>query len=108
VISPTLDYITVHTVLDGNMIRATPLFNCHFCGAKNPVQRSFSVNLQKDINFNPSTPTIFTLPCCGNQVELWVAVHKTKGLNNLACCTKRTDAEGTSGIPADWWVETGT
>ena len=102
-ISPTLDFVTVTTLLDGNMIRATPLFNCHFCGAKNPVERGFSVNVNRDIDFN--SKVLFTLPCCGNQVELFVAVHKTKGLNDLGACVQRTDAEGASGIPADWWVK---
>ena len=103
-VSHTLDFKGVNCILDGSLIRATPIFNCHFCGAINPSEQQFTVNINRDIDVNRLVS--FVLPCCGNTVEIFVAAHKTKGLNDLTVCCQRSDAEGAGGIPADWWVRT--
>jgi hypothetical protein len=42
-------------------------------------------------------------PCTlsGQKIELFVAVHRDT--NGVQICIQRSDAEGASGIPANWW-----
>jgi len=44
-------------------------------------------------------------PSCDAVLRLYVALHKQAD-GSLMICVQRSDEEGASGIPSDWWVET--
>jgi hypothetical protein len=80
-------------------------FLCPFCSGRPQRQLSSAVLIPQSVDLNINRLVSFTLPCCGKKVSLWVAVHKTKDVNDLQVCVQKTSEEGATGIPLNWWVK---
>ena len=81
----------------------SPNFLCPFCVGRPQSKLPSAVAIPSNRDLNINRLVIFTLLCCGRKVSLYVAVHKTLNIADLAVCIQRSDAEGASGIPANWW-----
>ena len=72
---------------DGTTVSASPNFLCPVCSER-PVSKltsgSLSIPQNRDLDINRLVT--FTMPCCGTKINLYVAVHKTKGVSDLALC----------------------
>jgi hypothetical protein len=79
-----------------------PSFICPNCKTKNVLPTKTSVAFQASKTFDFNQKVTFTLPCCGANVELFVAVHKDAN-GALSLCVQKSSEEGASGIPASWW-----
>jgi hypothetical protein len=75
---------------------------------------SFGTNFPTIFDFNQKAS--FTIPnhidpktgkhcvAADKTIELFVTVHKDE--NGTVLCIQRSDSEGASGIPANWWQRT--
>ena len=86
-----------------NKIVVTPNFlcpnpECEHHKQHDPLVQEFSFNVNKTFDFNKNVT--FTLPCCGAQISLNVAVHKEKGEPPQICISVPE-----SPIPETWHLE---
>jgi len=106
-ISHRLDYnecpVVVNTI--DNTMYVSPNFLCPFEGTVRPQSRVFSntVNIQYNREYDFNNLYDFKLPCCGNTIQLFVAIHKPADSYGVAICIQKSDEEGAGGIPTDWW-----
>ena len=102
-----LDYnecpLVVNTI--DNTMYINPNFLCPFEGTVKPQSKVYSntVNIQYNRVYDYNDIYDFVLPCCGNTIRLYVALYKPSDSYNVQLCIQRSDAEGSGGIPSDWW-----
>ena len=83
---------------DSSKIRVAPNFRCPVCNGRPEalLEETWNCNLNRSLEVNGAVA--YTMPCCGNQINLYLAVHKERGSSNVMC---RVDVEP---IREDWWV----
>jgi hypothetical protein len=84
-------------------VTITPNFLCPFCTGQPQRQVASAVLIPQATDLNINRLVTFTLPCCGKKVTLYVALHKTKDVNDLLYCIQKSTEEGAGGITANWW-----
>ena len=86
-------------------VRVAPNFLCPICAGRpaNLLAKTFNVALNRALEINQKVS--FTFSCCGKTLELWLGVHQEKDSPIILLCLQRTDAEGATGIPTNWWVK---
>jgi hypothetical protein len=94
------------TIIDqiSTTVTLTPNFVCPFCVGRPERQVANAVLIPTGSDLNINRLVTFTLPCCGRKVSLYIAIHKTKDVDNLAVRIQKSSEEGEGGIPVDWWV----
>lgn len=87
-------------------IRVVPNLLCPICVGTpaNLLVKTWNCALNRALELN--TKVSFMLCCCGNTIELFLAVHKEKDSPNIMYCIQKSSEEGAAGIPANWWVRT--
>jgi len=84
---------------------------CPVCKRRKLITRSIGTTFPATFDINRKIS--FTIPthqnieetlcdASGVDVELFVAIHRDA--TGLQYCIQRSDAEGTNGIPINWWV----
>ena len=74
-------------------------FLCPNCGYDWTAAFKPYTTLTQGYDFNHAV--VFVCPSCNSSFSLFVALHN--GLNGVQLCLQRTDAEGSNGIPVNWW-----
>jgi len=74
---------------------------CPICHAPSEwnAKRVVALLLAQELNFNAQV--LFKWPCCQGETRLYVAVHKTNAVDDLALHIS------VKPIPADWWQQVG-
>ena len=90
-----------------NTMYLSPNFLCPFEGTVRPESKVYSntINIQYNKEYDYNELHDFVLPCCGNTIRIYVALHKPQDSYSVQLCIQRSDAEGSGGIPADWWTK---
>ena len=99
-----LHFHSVNRAIASTKVDYQPVFICPNCKTKDVLPVMSTVNFQEDEIFDSNERHTFMLPCCGAEVELFVAIHKDPGQPPVICIQKSSD-EGATGIAADWWVK---
>lgn len=82
-----------------------PNFNCPNCKTLNTRlndKPTFNYQASKVYNYNQLVTV--TLPCCGAQIRLFIAVHKDIG-GVPRIRLQKSSSEGAAGIPANWYLQ---
>ena len=71
-----LHFHTVNRAITSTKVDYQPVFICPNCKTKDVLPVMSTVNFQEDKTFDSNERHTFILPCCGAEVELFVAIHK--------------------------------
>jgi len=98
-----INSIEYHITEDNKKISVNPTFICPVCQGNptNVLNVEYTININKPIDF--AGIVSFDLPCHPETIELYLAVHKSQGVNDLVIRVVRTD-EGPVVLPENWWV----
>jgi hypothetical protein len=85
-------------VYEDGVVKVSPHFLCPVCSGRPAswLEWSKRVNIKKTVDTNELYT--FTLPCCNTPISLYIAIHKTKDLDDLTCSIS------TQPILEEWWV----
>jgi hypothetical protein len=95
----SLFFNSIDTNQIGNSLTVNPHFTCPVCTGNpqhNLSSEIITIPTDSDLDFNQQVT--FTLPCCGGKITLYLAVHKTRVIDDLNVCLS------VAPIPEGWWI----
>jgi len=88
----------------GSFLTVTPTFVCPNCGKDTKRRIETKTLFNPSVELNVNALVTFILPCCGNRLLLYVALHKTANKDDLLLCIQKSSEEGSKGISSDWYL----